>query len=120
MYTFKATAFNNHVRLKGCRIFTTLRTYWPSFIIEHKILAKQTRLPVDCPINMYQALEITRILNSTFEISISRDNHSQIYTLILLQGSVWQRVESETSTNNWSTLPWYTGRNLPYSLPEYV
>jgi hypothetical protein len=121
MYTFKASAFIDHVRLKGCRIFPTLRIYWPSFTIEHKILAKQTRLPVDCPINMYQALRITSILNSTFEILIfSRDNHSQIYKLIPLQGSVWQRVESESSINNWSTLPWYTGRNLPDSPPQYV
>jgi hypothetical protein len=106
MYTFKTTAFIDHVRLKDCRIFPTLRIYWPSFIIEHKILARQTRLPVDCPVNMYQALRITRILNSTFEILIfSRDNHSHIYKLIPLRGSVWQRVESETPTNNWSTLP---------------
>jgi hypothetical protein len=121
MYTFKASAFIDHVRLKGCRIFPTLRIYWPSFTIEHKILAKQTRLPVDCPINMYQALRITSILNSTFEILIfSRDNHSQIYKLFPLQGSVWQRVESESSVNSWSTLPWYTGRNLPDSPPQYV
>jgi hypothetical protein len=120
MYTFKATAFIDHVRLKGCRLFPTLRIYWPSFIIEHKILTKQTRLPIDCPINMYQAFRLTRILNSTFEILIfSRDNHSQVFKLIPLQGSIWQRVESQTPANSWTSLPWYTEQSLE-SPPQYV
>ncbi len=119
MYKFRATTFVDRISVQGC-LFPQLHLTWPSFIIQHKFLSKQVKLPTRCKINPYQARKIARILNTSFELLLfTRDGNSQIYRLVPIEGSTWQKIQVEHQRlDEGQMLTWNTIGGHSHNLPQ--
>jgi hypothetical protein len=96
LYHFKADTFVQSISITGI-LLPEVHIVWPSFEIQHKVLARTAHIPMRCNINYYQATKLRRILLSNFEFLLfTKDSDSPNFRLIPLEGSLWKKVETKT------------------------
>jgi hypothetical protein len=95
LYRFKADTFVQSISITGI-LLPEVHIVWPSFKIQHKVLARTAYIPMTCSINYYQATKLRRILLSNFEFLLfTKDSDSPNFRLIPLEGSLWNKIETK-------------------------
>ena len=117
LYRFTADRFVERISIEGI-IFPQIRIRWPSFMIQHTVLTRTTRLPTACRISFLQAMRLRNILTSEFELLMFiQDGNAQNFKLMPLEGTDWSRIPS-TSLEDVEI--WRTGPNTLEQPPQYV
>jgi hypothetical protein len=113
LYSFKADNFVQSISITGI-LLPEVHIVWPSFRIQHKVIARSARIPMTCGINYYQAIKLRRILLSNFEFLLfTKDNDSQNFRLIPLEGSLWKKIETNQQPMRGSELHiWHSNAAL--------
>lgn len=121
MYNFNASAFLQNLEIQGI-IQPKMKIRWPSFTIEHKLLAKRLQLPTTISINFHQACQARQIMASYFEILLfTKEWHSETLRIMPLQNSTWSQIQQNRSeTHIAHTQSWKELLGYPHNPPEYI
>jgi hypothetical protein len=121
LYRFKADTFVQSISITGI-LLPQVHIVWPSLKIQHKVLTRTTRIPMKCSINYFQATKLRRILLSNFEFLLfTQDSDSPNFRLILLEGSLWKKVEAKQQSTRGSEIQlWHSNTALQTDSSEFV
>jgi hypothetical protein len=121
LYRFKADTFVQSISITGI-LLPEVHIVWPSFKIQHKVLARIARIPMTCSINYYQATKLRRILLSNFEFLLfTKDSDSQNFRPIPVEGSLWKKVETKQRPTRGSEVQiWHSNTALQTDTSEFV